>query len=570
MGDARMPVPPSPSPPSPNPRRSGPVDRRLLDYTRGTRRFLGATVALGGLTAGLIVVQAALIATIVADAVGQHDSLAQLRLPLSLLVAAVVGRAAVGLVGNRAADRASAAAKSDLRNALVERIGRLDPADVARAQPGRLVVLATSGIDALDDYFARYLPQLFLAVIVPVTVIAVTAGADWGSAVIIAVTVPLIPYFMALVGGATKIRMGRQAELLQRLSGHFLDVVAGLPTLKAFGRAKKQVAAVRDITNRYRTATMATLKVAFLSSLILELLATFSVALVAVAVGLRLLGGHLSLFTALFVLILAPEAYLPLRQLGADYHSSAEGMKAATEVFEVLETPLPRRGTDHRVPDPSSCGLQVEDLEVRYPDRPVPALNGFSLTAYPGEILALAGPSGCGKSTLLNVLLGLTPITTGSVRIGDAQLTELDPDDWRSKIAWVPQRPHLFARSVADNVRLGRPDASDDEVSTAIADAGLDEVVERLPAGIRTVLGNDGYGLSAGERQRVALARAFLRDAPLLLLDEPTANLDGRTEEGVLLAVRRLMAGRTVIMVAHRPSLLALADRVVTLESASV
>ncbi len=428
-----------------------------------------------------------------------------------------------------------------------------------------MAVLATTGIDALDAYFSRYLPQLFLAVLVPVTVIAVTAGADWESALIIAVTVPLIPFFMALVGASTQVRMQRQARLLQRLAGHFLDVVAGLSTLKVFGRAKQQIAAVRDITNRYRSATMATLKVAFLSSLILELLATFSVALVAVSVGLRLLGGQLTLGTALFVLILAPEAYLPLRQLGAEFHSSAEGMKAASDVFEVLESPVPIRGTSQAVPDPSRAVLQVRDLRVNYPGRTVPALNQLNLTVYPGEILAVAGPSGCGKSTLLSVLLGLQPASSGSVWIGDADLAELDPDAWRSKIAWVPQRPHLFARSILDNIRLGRPEAGDAEVATAIAAAGLDEVIARLPGGIATELGNDGSGLSAGERQRVALARAFLRDAPLLLLDEPTANLDGRTEEGVLLAVRRLMVGRTVLMVAHRPSLLTLADRVVDL-----
>ena len=358
--------------------------------------------------------------------------------------------------------------------------------------------------------------------------------------------------------------MQDQARLLQRLSGHFLDVVAGLPTLKVFGRAKAQAAAIRDITDRYRTATMATLKVAFLSSLILELLATYSVAVVAVAVGLRLLGGQLSFGSALFVLILAPEAYLPLRQLGTNYHSSSEGMKAAEEVFEILDRPLPVRGTRLAVPDPSRCAIRIDNLGVCYPGR-TQALQAASLTVHPGEVVAVAGPSGCGKSTLLAVLLGLTPASAGSIRVGDTELADLDPDAWRSQLAWVPQRPHLFARSIADNVRLGRPDATDAEVRAAVADAGLDDVVARLPAGLQTLLGDAGSGLSTGERQRVALARAFLRDAPLLLLDEPTANLDGHTEQDVLAAVRRLMAGRSVLLVAHRPSLLAIADRVVHL-----
>ncbi len=527
-----------------------------------------ATVGLGAITAGLVVGQAWLIANVVSRVVVGHEALPQVR-TLAILLLVVIGcRATVGWLGERMADRASALAKSDLRSALVERIALLGPAGIDRERSGSLVVLATSGIDALDSFFARYLPQLFLAVIVPVTVIVVVLGSDWVSAVIIAVTVPLIPLFMALVGASTKARMERQARLLERLAGHFLDVVGGLATLKVFGRAKAQVAAIRDITDRYRTATMATLKVAFLSSLILELLATFSVALVAVAVGLRLLGGHLTLAAALFVLILAPEAYLPLRSLGTNYHASAEGMKAAEDVFDVLERRIPPQGTRTDAPDPSRSVLRVDQLEVWYPGRVVPGLRAVTLAVEPGEVVALAGPSGCGKSTLVSVLLGLAPTYCGSVRVGDADLADLDPDVWRAQVAWVPQRPHLFARSIADNVRLGRADATDDQVRVAMTDAGLDGVVDGLPEGILTRLGPDGAGLSAGERQRVALARAFVRDAPLLLLDEPTANLDGRTEQEVLATVRRLMTGRTVLVVAHRPSLLALADRVVHLAPA--
>ena len=551
-------------------RRPGPIDPRLLRYTRGTRRFLAATVAVGGVTAGLLVAQAWLIATCVARVTVDHRSLRQVAPLLILLVVSVLGRAGVGWVEERMADRASASAKSDLRLALVEHTAALGPGGVDRERASRLVVTATSGIDALDSYFARYLPQLFLAVIVPVTVVAVVLGADWLSAVLIAVTVPLIPLFMALVGAATGVRIRRQAALLRRLADHFLDLVAGLPTLKIFGRAKAQVDAVRHVTDEYRTATMKTLKVAFLSSLILELLATFSVALVAVAVGLRLLGGHLGLSTALFVLILAPEAYLPLRRLGTSYHASAEGMEAARTVFEVLERPLPASGCIAAVPDPSLVDLVVHRLEVCYPGRPLPALHGLSFTVQPGEVVAITGPSGCGKSTLLHVLLGLAPLWSGSVHVGGTSLRDLDPDAWRARLAWVPQRPHLFARTIADNVRLGRLDASESDVRRAIAEAGLDEVVGRLPLGTDTVLGTEGAGLSAGERQRMALARAFLRDAPMLLLDEPTANLDGRTEDQVLDAVRRLMAGRTALIVAHRPSLLAIADRVIQLSPALV
>ena len=546
--------------------RPKPIDPRLLRYAHSTRRYLVLTVVLGGCTAFLVVAQAWLLATAVSGAFIDHKGLAQLKLPVTLLFLAVLARALVGWLSERMADRASARAKSELRQALMERVARLGPSGLDRQRSGGLTVLATSGIDALDAYFARYLPQVFLAVIVPVTVIIVALGADWISAVIIAVTVPLIPLFMGLVGQTTKVKMGRQARHLQRLAGHFLDVVAGLPTLKVFGRAKAQAQAIADMTDQYRVATMDTLKVAFLSSLILELLATISVALVAVAVGLRLLGGHLGFSTALFVLILAPEAYLPLRLLGTNFHASAEGMKAADDVFAVLEQPVPDRGHSTDVPDMARSVLRIEGLEVVYPGRQVPALRLPSLRIEPGEVVAVCGPSGCGKSTLLSVLLCLTTASAGSVRIGEMDLAELDPELWRAQVSWVPQRPHLFARTIAENVRLSRPDASDRDVRAAIARVGLSQVVERLPQGLATVLGTGGAGLSTGERQRVALARAFLRDAPVLLLDEPTANLDGQTEEAVLAAVRTLMVGRTVIIAAHRPSLLSLADRVISLE----
>jgi ATP-binding cassette, subfamily C, bacterial CydCD len=541
------------------------VDPRLFRYTRGSRRFLVLTVALGGVTAGLVLAQAWLIATTVSDVVVHHWTLSRVVSLVILLALAVLARATVAWLGERMADRASAAAKSELRSALAARIAALGPAAVDSQPAGRLVVLSTKGIEALDAYFARYLPQLFLAVIVPVSVVVVVLGADWVSALIIAVTLPLIPLFISLVGASTAVRMRRQAFLLQRLAGHFLEMVAGLPTLKVFGRAKAQVAAVTDVTDQYRSATMATLNVAFLSSLILELLATVSVALVAVSVGLRLLGGHLGLGTALFVLILAPEAYLPLRQLGTTHHASAEGIQAIGEVAAIIEQPRPASGGRSRVPDPARSALVIENLEVCYPGRTVPALSALSLSVWPGEVLAVAGPSGSGKSTLLNVLLGMAPVWTGSVKVGGTDLGDLDPEAWRAQLSWVPQRPHLFARSIADNVRLGRADASDRSVSDAITAAGLDEVVAALPQGLETVLGHGGAGLSAGERQRVALARAFVRDAPILLLDEPTAGLDGHTEGAVLAAVRRLMRGRTVILVAHRPSLLAEADRVLRL-----
>ncbi|MFF4087878.1 thiol reductant ABC exporter subunit CydD [Streptomyces nigra] len=538
-----------------------PIDPRLLRYARATRLFLIAVVALGAVGAGLVIAQAMLIAETVVGAFQQGLSAAELRTPLVLLVAVAAGRALVAWLTELAAHRASAAVKAELRGRLLERATELGPGWLDGRRTGSLVALATRGVDALDDYFSRYLPQLGLAVVVPVAVLARIVTEDWVSAAIIVGTLPLIPVFMMLIGWATQSRMDRQWRLLSRLSGHFLDVVAGLPTLKVFGRAKAQAESIRRITGEYRRATMRTLRIAFISSFALELLSTLSVALVAVSIGMRLVHGEMSLYDGLVVLVLAPEAYLPLRQVGTQYHAAAEGLSAAEEIFEVLETPAPATGGAAVPPG----AVTFDGVSVRYAGRSTDAVSDASFTVGPGETVALVGPSGAGKSTLLNVLLGFVRPTEGRVLVGGADLADLDPAQWHARVAWVPQRPHLFAGTVAENVRLARPDADDDAVRRALRDAGALEFVDALPQGTATVLGEDGAGLSAGQRQRLALARAFLADRPVLLLDEPTAALDGATEAEVVEAVRRLAVGRTVLLVVHRPALLGVADRVVRL-----
>ncbi|MER7912332.1 thiol reductant ABC exporter subunit CydD, partial [Streptomyces sp. NPDC096068] len=540
-----------------------PIDPRLLRYARATRVFLLAVVVLGLVGAALVVAQAMLVAEVVVGSFKEGRSVSALTTPLLLLAGVAVARGLVSWLTELAAHRASAAVKSELRGRLLVRAAALGPGWLGGQRTGSLIALATRGVDALDDYFARYLPQLGLAVVVPVAVLARIVTEDWVSAAIIVVTLPLIPLFMILIGWYTQARMDRQWKLLSRLSGHFLDVVAGLPTLKVFGRAKAQAESIRAITSAYRQATMRTLRIAFLSSFALELLATLSVALVAVTIGMRLVHGDLDLYTGLVILILAPEAYLPLRQVGAQYHAAAEGLAAAEEIFDVLEQPV-RNGGTGAVPD--SVRLELDAVTVRHAGRTEPSLDAATLTVEPGETVALVGPSGSGKSTLLDVVLGFTaPEPGGTVRVGGEDLAGLDLEAWRSRIAWVPQRPYLFAGTIAENVRLARPDASDEAVREALRDAGADGFVAELPGGLDTPLGEDGAGLSAGQRQRLALARAFLADRPLLLLDEPTAALDGETEAGVVDAVRRLAAGRTVLLVVHRPALLAVADRVVGL-----
>ncbi|GIE77935.1 hypothetical protein Aph02nite_38850 [Actinoplanes philippinensis] len=671
-----------------------PLDPRLLGYARATRAYLGATVVLGAGHAVLLIAQAGLLADAITAVFldGAAITAVTVALPgglevpvLAALASTVTARAAVAWMQEVAAARSAAAVKSQLRTRLLTHIAELGPAGGRFAGEhiashgtgtgasrmgtggsgrgaGEIAAVVGNGLDALDAYFARYLPQLVLAVLVPGLLLARLWPADLIATVTIAVTLPLIPVFMALVGMHTEAQNRRQFRLLARLSHHFLDVVAGLPTLKLFGRARAQAGIIRRISDEQRRHTMRTLRTAFLSSLVLELLSTLSVALVAVGIGLRLVHGSLDLGTALLVLILAPEAYRPLREVGANYHASAEGLAAAEEVFTILETPPARTaappadsparpsrgGASPAAEDPAlrdagddngpvqgdgrafrgeggamrgghkamqgghkatrgedkamrgghkamqgghkamqgghkaiqgghkatqgtggaltggdaslrGEGLVFDGVEVRFAGRPGVALR-LDATVRPGEVVALTGASGCGKSTALAVLLGFVDASAGQVRADGVPLKDLDLAAWRRRIAWVPQRPHLFAASVYDNIALtGNADGPD--VVAAARAAGADGFVRALPEAYATMLGDAGTGLSAGQRQRIALARAFLRDAPIVLLDEPTANLDAVTAAGVMDAIRRLAHGRTVIIAAHRPELIALADR---------
>ncbi|MFU8852077.1 thiol reductant ABC exporter subunit CydD [Micromonospora sp. SL1-18] len=542
-----------------------PFDPRLLRRVPAARRDLAMLALLGGLTALLVVAQATALATLLAAAVDGRLH----RAALAGFIAAVAARALVSWAQGTVAARAAATVKAALRADLLGAVGRHGPTWVAGQRAGQLATLAGRGLDALDPYFTGYLPQLVLSVTVPLAVLARIVLADWSSAVIIALTIPLIPVFGALLGWQAQAATERQWRRLSLLGGHFLDMVAGLPTLRAFGRARAQVDVVRRMADGHRQATMKTLRIAFLSALVLELVATLSVALVAVPVGIRLLGGGITLSTALLVLLLTPEAYLPLRAAGSRFHASMEGLTALNEALTISTAPEAAAPTGGRRPAPDGHGeIRFEGVTVEY--ERTTALRDVTLTIRPGERVAVIGPSGAGKSTLLGLLLGFVNPTAGRVTVDGVDLADVDLDAWRRQVAWVPQRAHLFAGSLADNIRLGAPGTPDAALARAVTDAALDEVVAALPDGLATTLGERGHGLSSGQRQRVALARAFLRDAPLVLLDEPTARLDSASEAIVLAATRRLVAGRTALLVAHRPALLEDADRILRVEDGRV
>jgi ATP-binding cassette subfamily C protein CydD len=562
---------------------ASPLDPRLLRHARATRGYVVLTAALGVLTAALVVVQALLLARVVAGAVEDGDRLATLAAPLAGLVTVVVGRAVVAGAQERFGHRAATATIAQLRGAVVAHVMALGPQALDGDRGPALTTLTTRGLDALEGYLVRYLPQLLLAATVTPGVLVVVWWHDTIAAVTMAVTLPLVPLFMALVGMATQTAADRRLRTLQRLGGQVLDLVSGLPTLRALGRERGQAIRVREVGEAYRRATMRTLRQAFLSALVLESLTTLSVALVAVGIGLRLVYGHLDLRTGLAVLILAPEVYLPLRMVGVHYHASVDGLAAASEAFAVLDTPAPPRGTR---PCPSLAGatVRLEGVDVVHAGRDRATPHALDVTIRPGRVTALVGPSGAGKSSAVQVLLGLRRPDAGRVTVSPGtdgtdgtdgteptDLADIEPATWYAQLAWVPQRPLLVPGSLAENLRLVAPAATDADLDRAARATGLDDVVAALPRGWATPLGQGGHGLSAGQRQRLAVARALLRDAPLVILDEPTAHLDAETERSVHDAVRDLRdAGRAVVLVAHRPALVALADDVVTVHAGPV
>jgi ATP-binding cassette subfamily C protein CydD len=541
------------------------LDQRLLRRARPVRRLLALDVALGLFAAVLVLLQATLLASVVARAFA-GASLRDVSRDLVLLALAFSGRGLLAWGFELAGRRAASSVLSELRLALVERRLRGQPLALDGVEAGEVATSAVQGVDGLEAYFARYLPQLVLASVVPLAVLAWVATIDLTSAGVMLLTLPLVPVFMWLIGRYTEERTRQRWQALRLLSGHFLDVVRGLPTLQAFNRNRAQAGVLAEVGERYRRTTMATLRVGFLSGSVLELAATLGVALVAVEVGIRLVGGGLGLQAGLTVLVLAPELYLPLRRLAAEFHASADGLAVAERMLELLDAPPAVRAGGRLVPPtPREAPVRFESVSFTYPSRPALVLDRFELELRPGETVALVGPSGAGKTTVANLLLRFAEPSSGRVTVGGIDLAECRTELWRHQVAWVPQRPTIFRGSVLENIRLGDEGAGDRAVRDAAMLAGADRFIRSLPSGYETLVGDGGRPLSAGERRRIALARAFVRDAPLVILDEPTADLDRVSADVVAEAVERLSAGRTVLLIAHRPELVEHADRVVVL-----
>ncbi len=567
------------------------LDKRLVRETKNARAALLSTVGLGWGAGVATVLQAQYLSRIVSSVFLGGWTLAEAQPLLIALLLVALARAALLWGSEVAAFQVAGRVKKELRERLFAHMMALGPAYTRGERSGELTNTLVEGVQALEAYLSQYLPQLALAALVPLTILFIVFPIDLLSGFVLLVTAPLIPLFMVLIGNLADALTRRQWALLSRLSAHFLDVLQGLTTLKMFGRSRDELAVIARVSDRFRDATMGVLRVAFLSALVLEMVATLCTAIVAVEVGLRLLYAQLSFEQALFVLILAPEFYLPLRLLGTRFHAGVAGLTAARRVFEVLDVQTKDEGpfdsaqgklqTNEQLVSsfvlcPSSAvsgppsAVIFDSVHYSYDGGQRPALNGISFEMCPGQKVALVGPSGAGKSTVAFLLLRFVEPSQGKIIVGGKDLREMPATTWREHVAWVPQNPYLFNATIAENIALARPAASRAEIVRAAEQARAHAFIEALPEGYETVIGERGGRLSGGEAQRIALARAFLKDAPLMILDEPTANLDPDTEDELQEAIARLVEGRTVLVIAHRLTTVTRADQIVVLNQGRI
>ncbi|MGC8469649.1 MAG: thiol reductant ABC exporter subunit CydD [Acetobacteraceae bacterium] len=544
------------------------AERGLRAETGVARVALAATIGLAGLAGVAVILQAMLLARVLDAAAFHGAGLAAVAPLLTALGVLFVARTWLSWGAEIMGFRAAARVKAGLRRRLLAHLFALGPVFAAGERSGELAATVLESVEALEPYIARYLPQMVLVGLVPLAILAAVVPLDWRSAAVLVVSGPLIPLFMVLVGSQAEAINRRQWRQLLLMGAHFLDAVQGLTTLKLFGRARAEVALVGKIADEYRRTTMASLRVAFLTSAVLEFFASLSIALVAVLFGTRLMHGHAHFLPALLVLLLVPEFFMPLRGLAVHYHARMSALAAAERIFEVLRTPLPRpRGT--LAAPAGTVGLACRDLRVDYAtDRPV--LRGIDCEMRAGTMTALVGASGAGKSTLAAALLGFVQPSSGAVLVDGVPLAQIMAEEWWRRLAYVPQAPRLFAGTIASNLLLARPEADAAALREAARLAGALDFIEALPDGFATAVGGGGAGFSGGQAQRLALARAFLKDAPVLILDEATSGLDLETEADIVAAMGRLLAGRTSVVIAHRLATTRRADRILVLEAGRV
>ncbi len=540
-------------------------DRRILGQLRRVDFVLLAITSTGlGIT---IVLQADLFSKIVDRAFLGHEDLNELFIPILTLMSIVFIRAIFIWLNAHFATSVSLRVRSNLRDKLLKKIVQLGPAFTGGERTGELTSTLTEGIDKLDPYIREYIPQVILTAVIPLMVLLFVFPRDFYTGMVFVITAPLIPFFMILIGMAAEKVTKRQWESLGRMSAYLLDVIQGLVTLRVLNRSKDEKERLKRVVDNFRRTTIDVLKIAFISALTLELIATLSTAIVAVEIGLRLLYGRMIFQEAFFILLLAPEFYTPFRQLGAKFHAGMAGVDAASRIFEILQSE-PAIRSDGSVPASFSREIVFKNVGFSYGNRKV--LDGINLTIRKGEKLALVGPTGAGKSTLVSLILRFNDPQEGMIYVDGIPLNGIEIRKWRELISWVPQNPYIFNATVLENIKIAKPDADFDEIVEAAKKAYAHEFIERLEKGYHTPVGEQGTLLSGGQVQRIAIARAFLKNSPILVMDEATSNLDPETEEKIRNAMENLMKGKTVIIIAHRLSTVVNADKIAVLHNGRI
>ncbi len=546
------------------------LDQRLLREAGIARTALLTSFSVNALLSIVIIVQALLLSQSIDRVFQNGESLQTVSPFLWTLLVVIVLRGLLSYFGSQASAQLAIRVKNALRQRIMAHLYERGSAHTHHEKSGELVLTATEGVEKLDGYYRDYLPGLFTALFLPLLILLVVLPLDLLTFVVLLITAPLIPFFMALIGMAAGALAKRQFFEMRYLSAHFIDVMQGITTLKMFNRSQYQVETIRRITGQFRETTMRVLRIAFLSAFTLEMLATLSVAIVAVEIGVRLLNGGIDFEHALFLLVIAPEFYLPLRALGAKFHNATEGKAAAERLFEILDSSQPIELFEEAVSVLSQIHIRFENISLTYDNATSPTLSDVSFEIKANQRTALVGISGSGKTTITNLLLRFLQPDTGRITIDGTDLKQINIEQWREQIAWVSQSPYLFNTTIGENISFSRPDATEAQIIVAAQAAGAHEFILQLPDGYQTLCGERGLRLSGGQAQRIALARALLRDASLLILDEPTSNLDPESEVEIIRALNQVTQNRTVLIITHRLSLAVGADHIIVLDKGKV
>jgi ATP-binding cassette subfamily C protein CydD len=546
------------------------LDQRLLKLVTHLRFPFFLSVFFGFLTGICLILQAYILSKIIHSVFLLNGSVEDVYQPLAVFLCLALVRAFFTWSSNVSAQQVATRIKEDLRQQLLVHIFSIGPSFTRKERTGELVSVIFEAVSALDAYFSQYLPKLALAALIPLSFLFFIFPLDLTTALVLTFTAPLIPFFMILIGSVTTSLTQRQWRVLSRLSAQFLDILQGLTTLKIFGRSREQINLIRELSERFRQSTMNILRVAFLSALVLEMVATISTAIVAVEIGLRLLYGRMSFDHALFALLLAPEFYMPLRSLGARFHMGAAGVTATRRIFNILETEGSVQKTGQRPKLSKIPHISFHHVHYHYEDRGIDAVQDVSFSILPGKKVAIVGPSGSGKSTIADLLLGFIHPSQGEIHVDGQPMATIDPTFWRSFVTWVSQEPFLLDGTIRENIQIARPTASPIDLQQAAKLAQAAPFIQELPDGYETRIGERGQRLSGGQIQRIALARAFLKDAPIVILDEATANLDPENEALIHKAVNRLIENRSTLLIAHRLGTVIDADQILVMHAGTI